>query len=160
MLVMSFNCRGLGHPSKKLALKRLVALHHLDVILLRKTLALGDVILVDLRTLLPAQDLFTLMLQVDLGGLLQDGLLDLIFVLLVGWFSQVWASYSFPEEFGQTFSLLNIHGPHIHQMSYWKKIFSFGFQSVERFILRGDLNFSMGEAETWGCNAHNDPLSN
>jgi hypothetical protein len=42
MIILSFNCRGLANPSKKLAIKRLVDLHQPSVLLLQETMMEGE----------------------------------------------------------------------------------------------------------------------
>jgi hypothetical protein len=42
MIILSFNCRGLANPSKKLSIKRLVDLHQPYVLLLRETMMEGE----------------------------------------------------------------------------------------------------------------------
>ena len=52
MLIFSMNYKGLGKPSKKLALKMMVALHHHAIILLQENLSIGNSIITTLGQLL------------------------------------------------------------------------------------------------------------
>ena len=54
---------------------------------------------------------------------------------------------------------MNIYGPNIGRTVLCNRLLSGSFHRMDRFILGGDLNFSIGEAETWGPNAIKDPLS-
>jgi len=53
MIFLSFNCRALDSPLKKLALKRLIFSYHLDIIFLKETLGEGDKVTRALEPLLP-----------------------------------------------------------------------------------------------------------
>ena len=53
MKIMSFNCRGLTNPFKKLSLGRLIDLNRLDIVLLQETLGLNVEVYSILETLLP-----------------------------------------------------------------------------------------------------------
>lgn len=65
----------------------------------------------------------------------------------------------FSRELGHAFTLLNIYGPNSHRLDYWNILFGHGFHKVDKFIMGGYLNFSLGVSETWGPNALMDPLS-
>jgi endonuclease/exonuclease/phosphatase (EEP) superfamily protein YafD len=53
MRVLSFNCRGLANPSKKLSLRRLVELNSSEVILLQETLGDSATVVKALESLFP-----------------------------------------------------------------------------------------------------------
>ena len=44
MIFLSFNCRGLANPDKRLALKELIAHKPIDIIFLQETLGDGDLL--------------------------------------------------------------------------------------------------------------------
>jgi exonuclease III len=52
MLFLSFNCRGLASPSKKLSLKRIVEIHKPDVLFFQELICEGGQIVGKLETLL------------------------------------------------------------------------------------------------------------
>lgn len=61
MLCIYINIRGLGKPSKILALKRLIDIHNLDILLLQETLlTISDFILFKLENFLPRWDFICL----------------------------------------------------------------------------------------------------
>ena len=53
MKILSFNCRGLTSPSKKSSLKHLVDVLAPDVIMLQETMRNSQVVVGDLKSLLP-----------------------------------------------------------------------------------------------------------
>ena len=56
-------------------------------------------------------------------------------------------------------TIMNIYGPNSGRAEFWNRLLSSRCHRMDRFILAGDLNLSLGEAETWGPNAMKDPLS-
>ena len=51
---------------------------------------------------------------------------------------------------GLSFTILETYGPPTNRVDFWHNLFEVGFHKMDWFILASDLNFSMGEAETWG----------
>jgi hypothetical protein len=58
------------------------------------------------------------------------------------------------EGFEKRFTLINVYGPHSKRNTLWDNLFTKKLLNTELLILGGDLNFSLGEAESWGPNAH------
>ena len=52
MIILSYNCRGLASPSKKLSLKRMVDLFGLTIILLQETMGQSDIVKMALESCL------------------------------------------------------------------------------------------------------------
>jgi len=44
MIMLSFNCKGLTNPQKKLVLRILVDMHHSKLIMLQETFGDGDIV--------------------------------------------------------------------------------------------------------------------
>jgi exonuclease III len=157
MKLLSFNCRGLASPSKKSALKRLVTLHQPDVFFLQETLTNERSATQALMNLFPGWAF----LGLDASGISRG--------LVTGWNSRKikplnsWASDSclglevLVEGLGMTLNLLNIYGPNTDRIHFWNTLFKKDLLREENLIIVGDLNFSLGEAESWGSSTHLDP---
>jgi hypothetical protein len=61
---------------------------------------------------------------------------------------------------GREFFVLNVYGPHQDRANFWEALMRKSFLNNHDIILGGDLNFSMGEVESWGERSWPDPLSN
>eukprot|EP00253_Pinus_taeda_P010417 PITA_10417 len=59
----------------------------------------------------------------------------------------------------RTFTILNIYGPCQGRESFWLDMMAKSFMKASMLIVGGDLNFTMGRAETWGPTAREDPLT-
>ena len=57
------------------------------------------------------------------------------------------------------FTLVNVYGPYSDRESFWHSLLSCSLMAVPHIILGGDLNFSLGIAESWGPQAIPDPLA-
>jgi hypothetical protein len=56
-----------------------------------------------------------------------------------------------------TLKILNVYGPHTYMIPFWNSLFSKELLKSKNLIIGGDLNFSLGEVESWGPSAHPDP---
>lgn len=65
----------------------------------------------------------------------------------------------FVEGLGKEFKILNIHGPYLDILPFWETLLKLKLLKAENLILGSDLNFSLGEAETWGPIACPYPLT-
>jgi hypothetical protein len=91
--------------------------------------------------------------------------------LAIGWHSksiQVINSWGFEsglgikvfvEDLGRYFLVLNVYGPSQDRVPFWDSLLNKSFLKVEDLIMGGDLNFSLGSAESWGQRAHPDALT-
>jgi hypothetical protein len=57
---------------------------------------------------------------------------------------------------GKEFRIINVYGPHTDHNTFWVNLFSKDLLNSDLLILGGDLNFSLGEAESWGPTTHPD----
>ena len=57
------------------------------------------------------------------------------------------------------FTLVNVYGPCSDREQFWNSLLTCSLISVPNLILGGDLNFSLGIAESWGPLASPDPLA-
>lgn len=69
MKLLSFNCRGMASPDKKLALKRLFASEHVDIILLQETLGSATTVSSLLDSWLPGWSFHSIDASGRSGGL-------------------------------------------------------------------------------------------
>lgn len=65
----------------------------------------------------------------------------------------------FSSHFGRESHLINVYGPCTTRLTFWEHLLSRSFTLVDNLILGGDLNFSLGHAESWGHLAQIDHLS-
>jgi hypothetical protein len=65
----------------------------------------------------------------------------------------------FVEGLGKEFKILNVYGPYLDRLPFWETLLKLKLLKAKNLILGGDLNFSLGEAETWGPTARPDPLT-
>ena len=62
----------------------------------------------------------------------------------------------FVEDLVSCITIINVYGPSQDRVPFWDNLFNKYFLENEDLILGGDLNFSLGEAESWGPIAHPD----
>jgi hypothetical protein len=62
-------------------------------------------------------------------------------------------------ETGSEVTILNLYGPYRERAPFWEALGHKSFLKSENLILGGDLNFSLGEVESWGPRARLDPLT-
>jgi exonuclease III len=151
MKIMSFNCRGLANPHKKLTLKRVVINDHPDVILLQDTLGDGEVVQAALETMFPGWAFITSDVRGRSGG------------LVVGWNSKTvkilnsWGLDSclgielISVDLGMELHIFNIYGPYQDRVIFWEDLFNKSLLGGNSIILGGDFNFSLGLAEVFGA---------
>jgi hypothetical protein len=65
----------------------------------------------------------------------------------------------FVEDLGRSFTVLNIYGPTHDHPKFWNDLLAKYFLKYPSLILGGDLNFSIGAAESWGQKSQIDSLS-
>jgi hypothetical protein len=58
------------------------------------------------------------------------------------------------EDMGRCFMVLNVYGPTQDRIPFWENLLNKYFLKNEDLILGGDLNYSLGMAESWGQRAH------
>jgi hypothetical protein len=60
------------------------------------------------------------------------------------------------EGIGKEIRIINVYGPHTDRNTFWVNLLVNILLKNDLLILGGDLNFSLGEAESWGPSAHPD----
>lgn len=68
MICLSYNCKGLANPDKRLALKELIAQKPIDIIFLQETLGDGESVAKTLNSFLPNWTFITLDAHGRSGG--------------------------------------------------------------------------------------------
>jgi exonuclease III len=156
MKFLTFNCRGLVSFLKKSALKRLVLANQPDFVLLQETLADKEMTTKLLSALFPGWYFVGLDARGRSGG------------LVIGWRarrSKLLNSWAFDsalggdflvEGIGKELRIINVYGPHTDRSTFWVNLLGKDLLKNDLLILGGDLNFSLGEAESWGPSAHPD----
>ena len=118
MKIMSFNCRGLAGPVKKSAFIRVLTLEHPDVILLRETLGVGEVIQERLESWIPGWSFVTLDARGRSGGL-AVGWKNRCVKLINSWGTEaVLGVEVFSEELGMSLLVINVYGPYINRVPF------------------------------------------
>ena len=159
MKIMSFNCRGLAGPGKKLALMRVLSLEHPDVLMLQETLGVGDVIQGKLENWLPGWSFVTLDAKGRSGGLAVGWKHNCV-KLINSWGSEaVLGVEVFSAELGVSLSVINVYGPYLNRAPFWDSLLHNPMVQGDSVVLGGDLNFSLGHNEVWGPHAQVDSLA-
>ena len=57
------------------------------------------------------------------------------------------------------FNVVNIYGPYLNMIPFWDNLFNNSLLRGELVIIRGYLNFSLGQDEVWGPHAHDNLLT-
>jgi hypothetical protein len=148
--------QGFGESPKKSALKRLVIIHQPDVVLFQETLADEAMATKILTSLFPGWFFLGLDARGRSGGLV-IGWRARCIKLLNSWaFDSGLGGDFLVEGIGKVIRIINVYGPHTDQISFWENLLGKDLLKNDLLILGGDLNFSLGEAESWGPSAHPD----
>lgn len=159
MKVLSFNYRGLVSTFKKSSLKRLVLKTKSKVIFFQETMGSSDVIKGVLLSLFPGWDFVVLDAQGRSGGVVTGWRLASC-RLLNSWGSELCIGTDvYFHELSAEFRLFNVYGPYLNREVFWDKFFSSSLIKHDMVIVGGDLNFSLGSAESLGPRASPDPLT-
>eukprot|EP00253_Pinus_taeda_P007836 PITA_07836 len=159
MILLSWNCRGLASKPKKLALKELVTRYNLDILFLQETLGRNLEVESMLKSAFPGWAFHAIDVVGHSGGLaigVKEG--RMMINSLWGMDHVLGMEVSSPD-IGLSFLMLNIYGPCQGREFFWNNLLSKGLLKDRSVILGGDLNFSIGTAETWGPSAREDLLS-
>jgi len=159
MIFFSWNCRGLASKPKKLALKELSQRHNPNVLMLQETLGTSEEVLSSLKSLLQGWH-FQVVDSIGHSGGLATGIKGGRLKLLNLWGMKHALSMEVQSpEFGFPLMILNIYGPCQGRASFWNELLSKSVMRNHNLVIGGDLNFSIGNAETWGPSAKADSLS-
>eukprot|EP00253_Pinus_taeda_P006660 PITA_06660 len=66
----------------------------------------------------------------------------------------------FSIDLGLTLRIVNIYGPCHQRENFWSHLLDCNLMTLDRIILGGDMNFSLGFGESWGSMAQADPTTN
>jgi endonuclease/exonuclease/phosphatase family metal-dependent hydrolase len=158
MKIISLNYRGVAGPSKKVALKRLVASHQPDILMLQETMGESGVVATLLESLFPQWEFTGLDARGRSGGL-EIGWSKSKVKMLNSWgFESGLGVEVCYADMGRIFTILNIYGPYQDRVPYWESLTQKYYLLRDNFIIGGDLNLSLGTAEVWGLRARVDPL--
>jgi exonuclease III len=120
MKIMSFNCRGLVNPHKKLALKRVVINDHPDVIFLQETLGDGEVVCVALETMFLRWDFITLDVRGRSGGLVVEWNSKTVKILNSWGLDSCLGIELISVDLGMELQIFNIYGPYQDRVPFWR----------------------------------------
>lgn len=160
MKCLSFNCRGLDSTPKKLALKRIFEVESPDIILLQETLGPAESITHALSSL-SARWNFLASDALGRSGGLVIGYNPKSIKLDSSWGGHGFMGAAiFSIDLGLTLRIINIYGPCHQRENFWSHLLDCNLMSLDRIILGGDMNFSLGFSESWGLMAQTDPITN
>jgi len=63
------------------------------------------------------------------------------------------------SNFNLPLRVINVYGPFHNRKIFWERLLDSNFIQSKNLILGGDLNFSLGLAESWGNKAQTDPVT-
>lgn len=159
MICLSYNCRGLANPDKRLALRDLLTHKPFDILFLQETLGVGLEVSATLSSFLPDWSFITLDARGRSGGCAL-GINNKTTRMTNCWGqSGVLAMNVLFGSSEMEFTLVNVYGPCADREHFWRSLLSCSLMSAPHLILGGDLNFSLGIAESWGPQATPDPLA-
>lgn len=150
MKIMSFNCRGMASPEKKLALKRLLLSNLVDVILLQETLCKEEAVIPILSSWLSGWTFHALDISGHFGGITVGFKKSTINL------KNIWGGGGFlgadiySKDLEEELRIINVYGPCHNRELFWCRLLSSPLLLEDNVILGGDLNFSLGFSESWG----------
>lgn len=150
MKIVSFNCRGLVSPSKNSSLKRLIDSMEPNIIFIQETLGDSSLIKGALESLMPNFSFEAVDARGRSGGMVSRWKLRSCKCGNVWGFGSHMGMEILFEEFGRSYTLINIYGPYNDKVPFWERLLKCSFLEKESLILEGDLNFTLGEAKHWG----------
>ena len=68
-------------------------------------------------------------------------------------------TYIYSHDLSAEFQLFNVYGPYLIRETYWDRFFSSSLILHDNGLVGGDLNFFLGNLESWGPRASIDPLT-
>lgn len=158
MIWLSFNCRGLANPKKRLALKRLMHESRCDIIFLQETLCTSEVAMRTLQALRPGW-IFHGMDASGRSGGLAIGINPRKSRPLSTWGGRGFLGMDiFLGDLGFSIRIINIYGPNLNRLSFWKNFLNSN-HITHNTVLGGHFNFSLGVGESWGHHAQIDPIA-
>lgn len=159
MIMSSWNCRGLASKPKKLALKEWILNSKVDILFLQETLGKATEIESMLKALLPGWSFSAIDSSGHSGGLAIGFKEDRIKVINQWGMKQVMGMEVISPDLSLPISIVNIYGPCQGRETFWDELLSKPLMKSSLAIVGGDLNFSIGRAESWGPSAREDTLS-
>jgi len=120
--MLSFNCRGLASPRKKLALRRLIALEAVNILFLQETLGPTSTITPSLESWLPGWSFYSLDSMGRSGGLALRTYNHSIKL------NNIWGGHRYlgADIFSPTleadYKIINVYDPCHDRADYWRKL--------------------------------------
>eukprot|EP00253_Pinus_taeda_P016780 PITA_16780 len=159
MKILSFNCRGFASNAKKLALKRLLLSHSLDIILLQETLCQAEPLTKILNAWFPNWTFQALDASGRSGGL-AIGVNNRTAEIRNYFGGRNFIGLDISSHLvGRDIRVINVYGPCSDRANFWKNLLGSELFQADNILLGGDLNFSLGFSESWGHLAQVDSLT-
>lgn len=148
MKVISFSCRGLASPDKKVALRRLLRKESGNLVLIQETLGADTIITPLLKSMLPSWWLHALDVN-DQSGSIALGYNPRSMKMLRAWECRGFLGADiYSSKFGVEIRMLNIYGSCHHRENFWERMLGTKIFQADNLIIGGDLNFSLGFLES------------
>jgi exonuclease III len=123
MKLISFNCRGVASPSKKISLHRLVESSQPDILMLQETLGDSNLVVPLLENLFKGWNFIGLDAKGCSGGLAM-GWRSRSIKLINSWGFELGLGMTVRvEDIGRNFTILNVYRPSQESMQYYGRIF-------------------------------------
>ena len=147
MIVMTFKVRGLASKPKKLAIYRLIADQSVDVLFFQETMGDGGLFVGNMEILLPGWNFCSVDAKGKSGGLLVGWKNRFLFFLNSSAMESGLSVALYSTELKMEICFINIYGPYAEWEGFWNNLLEFISANCTKFILGGDLNFSLGLSE-------------
>eukprot|EP00253_Pinus_taeda_P013368 PITA_13368 len=160
MKFLSFNCRGIASPPKKLAHGRLLTSNLVDIIFLQETLCSAETLITILNSWMPNWTFHALDATGRSGGI-SIGFCNKSVDIINIWGDRGYIGADiYASSLETEVHIINIYGPCLDRENFWRRLLDSYFLQADNIILGGDLNFSLGFSESWGHLAQVDGLTN
>ena len=159
MITMTLNYRGLASLPKKLAVRRLIVEHIVEVLFLQETMCVGELLVSEMESMNHGWKFLSVDARGKYGGLLLGWRMR-HFQLINAWaFGYGLCASLHSIELKMTIVCLNLYGPYVDRELFWINLLKMEGLLSSKLILGGDLNYSVGLSEIWGDKARFDNLS-
>ena len=145
--------------SKKLAVRRLIAKHTVDVLFLQETMCGGDFLVSEMESMNRGWKFLSVDSKGKYGGLLLGWKMRLFHLINAWAFGYGLCATLHSIELNLTIVFLNLYGPYMDKELFWINLFKMEGLLSSKLILGVDLNFSIGLSEVWGDKTRVDSLS-
>jgi hypothetical protein len=147
MIILSDNCHRLANPTKNSSIRRLSKIHDPTILLLQETMIGGDKEIKSFSASYIEWEFLSLDYHGKSGGILTRWK-KISLKLINSWaMPSVLVTLFLSNEISIFFLFMNIYGPYLERKDFWNKIFQSPLPTLDRVLIRGDLNFTLGDCD-------------